>query len=74
MSLMLAVLLLAADPAAAPAEPAAKPAKASEKKICKVDPEQTGTRFRARICLTEIQWELRAQGKSGADLKVLGAH
>jgi hypothetical protein len=74
MSLMLAVLLLAADPTPAPAEPAAKPAKVAEKKICKVDPEQTGTRFRARICLTETEWEMRAQGKSGADLKTLGAH
>jgi hypothetical protein len=74
MSLMLAALLLAADPTPAPAKPAETPKKASEKKICKVDPDQTGTRFRARICLTETEWEMRAQGKSGADLKTLGAH
>lgn len=73
MSLMLAALLLASDPAPAPAQPAAKPAKTSEKKICKVDPEQTGTRFKARLCLTEVEWEIHARGKDAADLKTLGA-
>jgi hypothetical protein len=73
MSLMLAVLLLAADPTTAPIEPAVKPEKASRKTICKVDPANTGSRMKKRMCLTAAEWDLRAQGKNAGDLKTLGA-
>ena len=37
-----------------PAEPAVKVEQA--KKICKVDPEDTESRIRRRICKTEAEW------------------
>ena len=69
-------LLLVADnstatAAAQPAEVAAPAEK--EKKICKVDPSYTGSRMRKKLCLTEAEWDLKAQGKSAADLKTIGA-
>lgn len=76
ISVFLGALLLtqAADPHAGhsmPA-PAAQETKA-EKKICRVDPNNTGTRMRKKLCLTETQWALKAQGKSAGDLKTIGA-
>ncbi|MCL6697845.1 hypothetical protein LZ496_03475 [Sphingomonas sp. NSE70-1] len=69
-------LLLVADNSAStevtqPAETAATAEK--EKKICKVDPNYTGSRMRKKLCLTEAEWDLKSQGKSAADLKTIGA-
>lgn len=69
-------LLLIADSSAStevtqPAEATASVEK--EKKICKVDPNRTGSRMRKKLCLTEAEWDLKAQGKSAADLKTIGA-
>jgi hypothetical protein len=74
MSTLLAALLLIADPtgpaAAAPAAPA--PAQA-EKKICRVDPADTGSRLKRRLCLTETEWDKLHEGYSANDLKTMGA-
>ncbi len=69
-------LLLVAENAAPtavtePAETAAQEPKA--KKICKADPNFTGSRMRKKLCLTEAEWDLKAQGKSASDLKSMGA-
>jgi hypothetical protein len=72
---LFALLLIAENstPSAAtqPVEAAAQAEK--EKKICKVDPNYTGSRMRKKLCLTEAEWDLKAQGKSAADLKTIGA-
>lgn len=72
---LLGLLLVSGDPAAsAPAASAqqAEPAK-KEKKICRVDEGNTGSRMRKKLCLTETEWEMKAQGKDAADLKTIGA-
>jgi NADPH-dependent ferric siderophore reductase len=69
-------LLLVADNSASPAvaQPAETAVQAEkEKKICKVDPNYTGSRMRKKLCLTETEWAMKAQGKSAADLKTMGA-
>lgn len=70
MSLLLATLILAANPAAAPAETAVEPVKT--KKICKVDPGLTGSRMKKKLCLTETEWAQRTAGKNAGDLKTIG--
>lgn len=37
------------------------------KKICKVDPEDTDSRIRRRICKTEAEWNGDSEKKSDAD-------
>jgi hypothetical protein len=66
MSVFVAALLLSAGPAAVPAAPAqstfvapAKPEK--EKKVCKADPTETGSRLVKRICLTQDEWDHRGR-------------
>jgi len=71
MSLILATLFLAANPAAAPAEAAVEPA--NSKRICKVDPAYTGSRMKKKLCLTETEWAQLKAGKSVGDLKTIGA-
>jgi hypothetical protein len=76
MLLLAAALLAATDPVANPAVPlqptqAATPEK--EKKICRVDENESSSRLRKRVCLTASQWELRNQGVSANDLKTMGA-
>jgi hypothetical protein len=73
---LFALLLLAQTPASdahpeghAPVATAEK----SDKKICKVDPNYTGSRMRKKLCLTQSEWTLRAQGKNAGDLKTMGA-
>ena len=69
--LMTAALLLVQSPeATAPAQPAKAE---SNKKICRVDTTDTGSRMRKRLCLTETQWEQRKAGKNAGDLKTMGA-
>lgn len=68
-------LLIIADNSAStevtqPAEAATQSEK--EKKICKADPNYTGSRMRKKLCLTEAEWDAKAQGKSAADLKTIG--
>ena len=76
MSLLLAALLVSTDPAAAEQQApaaalAAKPAK--EKKICKTDTNESSSRLRRRVCLTQTEWEQKEAGKSAGDLKTMGA-
>ena len=44
----------------------------SEKKICRTDEGATGSRMRKKQCLTQTEWDRKAQGKSAADLKTIG--
>ena len=49
-----------------PAEPTPKVEPA--KKICKVDPEDTESRIRRRICKTEAEWNgTKGQGDDAAE-------
>ena len=71
--LLLASLFLAQAPSdAATAAPPA-PAAASTKKICKVDTLDTGSRVRKRVCLTQVEWDNRAEGKTTNQIKNMGA-
>ena len=72
MSLLItaALLLVQAPEAAPPAEPAKA---ASNKKICRIDTLDTGSRMKKRVCLTEVEWANRKAGKNGGDLKTIGA-
>ncbi len=70
---VLASLFLAQPPvAAAPAAPEA-PTAASTKKICKVDTLDTGSRVKKRVCLTQVEWANRNEGKNTNDMKNMGA-
>jgi hypothetical protein len=76
MIILLAGLLVAADPAIAqqpvtPA-PAATAPKVAEKKICKIDENESSSRLRKRVCMTASEWDMKAQGKSADDLKTIG--
>ena len=74
MSTLLAALLLIADPTGAAASaPAPVKAEKAERKICKVDPADTGSRLKKRLCLTESEWDKLHQGYSANDLKTMGA-
>ena len=71
---LFALMLIAQDSAPTPAPEATevqKPEK--EKKICRLDTNQTGSRMRKKLCLTQAEWDLKAQGKSAGDLKTIGA-
>lgn len=82
---LFSVLLLAPETPAATAETAspttqeaattAQPVEKAEKskKICGADPANTGSRMPRKLCLTEIEWEKRAAGRSAGDLKTIGA-
>ena len=72
---LFALLIVAENPAStAAAEPAGSaPQATKERKVCKADPNFTGSRMRKKICMTEAEWDLKAQGKSAADLKSMGA-
>lgn len=68
MSVFVAVLLVSSQVGAA-SEPAPAPAaveapKAKPKKICKTDPETSGSRMVKRLCLTEEEWAQRGPGTS----------
>jgi hypothetical protein len=81
MTMLLAALLAVSDPtvaaqqaqapAPAPAE-AAKPAE-KEKKICRVDTNDSSSRLRKRVCMTQTEWDRKAAGESANDLKNMGA-
>lgn len=62
ISAMFALMLIAEEPVQVVATPpieAQKPKK--EKKICRAEGHETGTRMQKRTCLTKSQWDQRAQ-------------
>lgn len=70
--LLFSVMLLASDPTAATAPATSDPAeqaapKKKEKKICKTDPEYTGSRMKRQICLTAAEWTTRNATGVGND-------
>ena len=70
---LFALMLIAEEPAQVAATTPAeieKPEK--EKKICRADGQETGTRLSQRTCLTRSQWEQRAKAKAAAELKAMG--
>lgn len=82
MTILLAALLVASEPAVATQQaeapapatapaPAAKPVK--EKMICKVDDTDSYSRLRKRECHTQSEWDRLAGGVSTNDLKNMGA-
>jgi hypothetical protein len=56
-----------------PAPQAAAPAE-KEKKICKVDQNESSSRLRKRVCMTPTEWERVAAGRDMNDLKTMGSH
>jgi hypothetical protein len=76
MTMLLAALLVASNPAVAPQQldqaptsaPVAvtppAPAPKKERMICKADPEFTGTRISKEICMTKSQWKRRAAAEA----------
>jgi hypothetical protein len=77
----IAALMMAQAPAAAaPQAPtvqepaAAAPAKPAEKKICRVDMNDSSSRLRKRVCLSQTEWNQKESGVSANDLKTMGAH
>jgi hypothetical protein len=66
MSLLLAALLVSAQPAADQSAPAPATAEAPKtvkpKKICKADDAASGSRMAKRLCLTEEEWAQRSKG------------
>jgi hypothetical protein len=43
-----------------------------EKKVCRTDDSNTGSRMRKKVCMTQTEWARKDQGKSTADLKTIG--
>lgn len=73
---LFALMLVVQDaeqPAAATEAQVEKQAEKSDKRICKVDTNSTGSRMRKKLCLTQTEWDLKAQGKDAAGLKNIGA-
>lgn len=81
MVMLLAVMLVAADPAAAaqgpqtvaPADAVPAPKKVKEKRICRELGDQTGSRMSRRVCKTEEEWAQQDQGRTMNDLGTMGA-
>ena len=74
--LFLAATMMAQAPAAVqPAAPTTAPVAApvKEKKICRVDDNESSSRLRKRVCMTATEWEHQDSGKSVGDLKTMGA-
>lgn len=77
MSMMiLAAALMGQAPVAQPAIPQAaqSAAAAKEKKICKVDENESSSRLRKRVCMTQTEWDRKESGVVTNDLKNMGAH
>jgi hypothetical protein len=85
MSMMLVAALMMAQAPAAASQPEQQPAAtapapvppapaAKEKKICKVDQNESSSRLRKTVCKTAAEWENAGQGKDVNDLKAMGAH
>ena len=76
ISVLFSVLLLAADTTAVPtteAAPAATAEKVKEKKVCRENTSNTGSRMRKKECMTPTEWAKRDAGRSTNDLKNMGA-
>lgn len=76
--LFVTALMMAQVPAAqgAPVQqqaPQAAPAE-KEKKICRVDENESSSRLRKRVCLTQTEWDQKEAGKDVSDLKGMGHH
>jgi hypothetical protein len=81
---LFSVLLLATETPATTTETASTPEEAAatateptkaavkEKKICRTDPANTGTRIAKKLCLTKNEWEMNARGKNVGELKTTG--
>lgn len=66
ISLMMAMAMLAVEPAAAPAQDAKK-AKDPNEMVCKRE-KASGSNMKVRVCMTAAQWEdRRAQDKEMLD-------
>jgi hypothetical protein len=81
MSVLFMLLLVSSDPitaqqsAPAPDISAAQPAqkKAREKRICKTNDDNSGTRMSQRVCRTESEWRQESLlGSSRSGLSVSG--
>ena len=82
MSVLFALLLVSADPDAAqqsaapvPDSSIAQPAqkKAREKRICKTNDDNSGTRMSQRVCRTENEWRQESLlGSSRSGFSVSG--
>jgi hypothetical protein len=73
--LLFSVLLLAADTTAVPtteAAPAATAEKVKEKKVCRENTSNTGSRMRKKECMTPTEWAKRDAGRGVNDLKNIG--
>ncbi len=44
------------------------------KKICKVDQNESSSRLRKRVCMTQSEWDRADSGVDVNDLKSMGAH
>jgi hypothetical protein len=78
MSILFAAMMMvqATDAQAAqpqPAPQAAAPAQ-KEKKICKIDQNESSSRLRKRVCMTPTEWERADAGRDMNDLKTMGSH
>ena len=77
MSMMLLTAFMmaqAAVPQPVTAQPTAVATNAvKEKKICRVDVNESSSRLRKRVCLTQTEWDRKAASVTGNDLKILGA-
>lgn len=75
MTMLIAALLFASDPAAAVQQqpaPAVAP-KVAEQKICRVETNDSSSRLRKRVCKTQTEWDRESTGVSVNDLKNIGA-
>jgi hypothetical protein len=74
MRLILAAsLLMLPVPGFAAPPPEAKAKPQSNKKICRVDPEDTDSRIRRRICKTEAEWIAGKYDKGKAEAAAAGS-
>ena len=77
MSILLAALLVSADPAVAqapaPVQAPATAQKVEEKQVCRIDTSDSSSRLRKRVCMTQSEWDRKAAGVSADDLKSMGA-
>lgn len=72
MSLLFAMLLVSGQAAApqATTAPAAPTKKLVERKICKTEDAESGSHMSKRVCYTQREWELVAQGVNLGDKTV----